>query len=81
VPIAKPWIETPIDLAKVSQRAKNIVVFLSDDDCYGCQAENKKRFESGLGAKVIVERQKGHFTKEEGIVKVPEVLKVLEGWM
>jgi len=37
--------------------------------------ENKKVFKEKLNAKIIIQKDKGHFTEEDGIVKLPVVLE------
>jgi len=39
---------------------------------------NTKVFRDKLGAKVIVEKNKGHFTEEDNIKELPMVLKEIE---
>jgi len=77
VAIAKPWIETPIDFAKVRNKTNKITVFLSDNEPYGFVDENASIFEDKLDAKVIIESEKGHFIEDDGITEVPEVLEEL----
>jgi predicted alpha/beta hydrolase family esterase len=72
--IAKPWLETPIDLAKVSQKTKSITVFLSNNDPYDCVEENARLFKEKLDAKAIIEKNKGHYTQEDEVIQVPQVL-------
>ncbi|KKQ34197.1 MAG: hypothetical protein US50_C0058G0004 [Candidatus Nomurabacteria bacterium GW2011_GWB1_37_5] len=43
----------------------------------GLEKENKKTFEDKLGAKVIMEHNKGHFTEDDGIIDLPYVLEEL----
>ena len=77
--IAKPWLTEPIGFKKIKEKTRNITVFLSTNDPYGCVKENKRLFEEKLNAKVIIEENKGHFLAEDGITEVPEVLnEVLE---
>ncbi|MBI2667263.1 DUF1749 domain-containing protein [Candidatus Woesearchaeota archaeon] len=76
--IAKSWIETPIEFNKIKNKAKNITVFLSDNDPFVNLKENKEIFEKNLNAKIIVEKNKGHFTKDDGIDKIPEVLEMIK---
>lgn len=78
--LARPWIETPINFDKVKEKTKNITVFLSSNDPYGAVKENEKIFKKNLGANIIIEKNKGHFLKEDGITKVPEVLEELKKW-
>ncbi len=72
--IAKPWIETPINSKKIKRIAQEITVFLSSNEPYGFVKENSKIFKEKLGAKVIILKNKGHFTKEDGITIIPELL-------
>lgn len=77
--IAKPWIETSINLEKVKNKAKKFVAFISDNEPYGFVKENSKIFKEKLNAEVIIGKNKRHFTAEDGITEVPGVLaKILE---
>src|SRR3989344_4404088 len=40
--------------------------------------ENKETFERNLGAKVFILKNKGHFTEDDNIKKLPEVLKFIK---
>ncbi len=77
IAVGRPWIETPIDFEKVRSVCQKISVFLSDNEPYGYIEENKKIFEDKLGAKVIMEHNKGHFTEDDGIIDLPYVLEEL----
>ena len=76
--IARSWIETPIDFEKVKKNTRSITVLISDDEPYNYVEENKKTFEEKLGAKVILEHGKGHFTSEDGITEIPQILEILK---
>ena len=73
--IAEPWIKTPIDFDKVKQKISRLTVFLSSNDPYGFVEENTRIFREKLGAKVIIENNKGHFTEDDGVMEVPEVVR------
>ena len=73
--IANPWINTPINFNKVKEKISNLTVFLSSNEPYNYIEENKMTFEEKLKAKVIILDNKGHFTEEDGVNKLPEVLK------
>ena len=73
--IAGPWINTPIDLDKVKQKISKLTVFLSDNDPFGFLDYNAKMFIDKLDSKVIIEKNKGHFTEEDNVKSLPEVLK------
>ena len=75
--IAKPWLERPIDLAKVKKKVKNIRAIFSDNDPF-VPLQNVRIFEEKLGAKVFVLKDKGHFTKEDGVLELDEVLDIIK---
>jgi uncharacterized protein len=71
--IARPWIENPIDFAKVRKTVKSpekFVTIFSDNDADVPFAENQALFEKNLKPAVIVEHGKGHFTEEDGVVSL-----------
>jgi predicted alpha/beta hydrolase family esterase len=76
--IANPWINTPIEFNKVKSKLSDLTVFLSSNEPYGCIEENAKTFKEKLGAKVIIKKDKGHFTEDDGLKKLPEALKELD---
>ncbi|MEK7101543.1 MAG: alpha/beta hydrolase [Patescibacteria group bacterium] len=76
--IAKPWVDTPIDFESLKQKTSHYVLILSDDDPWVPVDTTKKQFEKNVGAKVIIEHHKGHFTEEDGITEVPMVIKEVE---
>lgn len=75
--IAQPWVETPIDFSKVMEKTAKISVFLSDNDPY-VSSDHVGLFEKNLCAKIIRERGKGHFTAEDGVTEMPEVIAELQ---
>lgn len=76
VKIAKPWVETPIDFAKVRKTTKNFVAFFSDNDIY-VPLENIDIFDLKLHSKIIVVKKQGHFSGCDGVTKCPVLLKEL----
>lgn len=74
--IAKPWLETPLKYATIRTKTKAIVALFGDDDPY-VPAENEKIFKEKLDATTRWWAGRGHFTEEEGIRQVPEVLKAV----
>lgn len=72
--IARPWLTKPIDFEKINKKTNRITVFLSANDPYGRQEKNKQTFQEKLNAKVIIEENKGHFTADDGVTEVPEVV-------
>ncbi|MEK6858065.1 MAG: alpha/beta hydrolase [Nanoarchaeota archaeon] len=76
--IAKPWINNPIDFDKVKSKSNNFTVFLSSNEPYGFVKENEALFKDKLGAKVTIEKNKGHFTEDDEVVEIPEVLETIK---
>ena len=76
--IAKPWLETQMDFEKIKESTNRIIAIFSDDDP-DVDLGDKELFEKYLGAKTIVEHQKGHFSDDAGIKELPSALEsVLE---
>lgn len=59
---------------KVKQRCDKFVTIFSDNDGY-VSLEKSLEFQKTLGAKGILERGKGHFSKREGVDALPSVFK------
>lgn len=74
--LAKPWLETPIDFEKVKQHLSKVVAIFSDNDSV-VPLENAAMFADRLGATVSVERGKGHFSGNQGIVELPSALEAV----
>jgi predicted alpha/beta hydrolase family esterase len=72
--IARPWLDRPIDFSSIRAMSKNFVVIFSDNDESVPIDSNKPAFEKALNPKVIVEKGKGHFTEEDGVVDLPVVV-------
>ena len=72
--IARPWIETAIDLEKIKKVLPKSTLIISDNDPYEAFEENKNRF-SLLGSKIIVLHNAGHITEGDGFTELPEVLE------
>mgnify|MGYP001613421477 CR=1 FL=1 len=75
--VAKPWIETPVNVTKVKQVLSRSTLFISDNDPYGAFEENKNKF-AKLGSKIVVIPGAGHFTTDDGYIKFPELLQEVE---
>jgi uncharacterized protein len=74
--IAKPWLETPIDWEKVKTHTNKFVAIFSDND-FCVPLSDKEIFKELLGAKIMVEDNKGHFTEETGVTEMPSALNAL----
>ena len=76
--IAKPWVDTPIDFESLKMKTTNYVAILSDNDPWVPMDTTKEQFEKSMGAKVIIEHHKGHFTEEDGVTEAPTVTEEVE---
>lgn len=74
--IIRPWLETPVDFVRVKQTTNNFVAIVSDDDEY-VPPENQVMYKEKLGAKIIVEHKRGHFSGDTGIKELPLVLETI----
>jgi len=74
--IAHPWENTPIDFGRVLSHCDNFLAFFSDDD-EEVSLEESNKFKEKLGAKVIIEKNKGHFDGEVQERILEETLKFL----
>lgn len=75
--IARPWLETPIDVQKVKRAARNIIVILSDNDEWVPLDRNKQLFERYLSPEIVVEHGKGHYSGRSGIKRLPAALQAV----
>mgnify|MGYP001559045151 CR=1 FL=1 len=75
--IMKPWFETPIDFQRIRNVCKKSIAIFSDDDKYVPFKENSKTYQEKLGAKIILEHQKGHFGGDSGIKELPSALNAV----
>ena len=75
--IARPWINTKINFKKIkAKNTKHIVAIFSDNDYY-VDLSDAKIFKSKLGAKIIIEHNKGHYAERDNIKDIPVVRKEL----
>lgn len=72
--VARPWLEESINFRKVKSRTKNLVAIFSDND-YFVPKKDWKSYRKKLGAKIIVQHNKGHLSGNDGIRKVPIALE------
>ncbi|MFZ2521985.1 MAG: alpha/beta hydrolase [Minisyncoccia bacterium] len=74
--IAKPWIETPINLEKIKRVLPKSTLIISNNDPYDCLEENIKKF-TELGSKIKILDGAGHITEEDGFSELPEALEAI----
>jgi predicted alpha/beta hydrolase family esterase len=73
--IAEPWIRTPLDFEKAGHSAQSFTAIFSDDDP-DVPLQNKEVFSLELGADIVVEHNKGHFSEDSGVTELPSALAV-----
>ncbi len=75
--IIQPWIKNKINLQKVKEHINKTTVILSSNEPYGFVEENAEIFKEKLGANIIIEKNKGHFTEYDGVTEMPAVVREL----
>ncbi len=74
--IAQPWIDTPIHFRKIRPMIPKSVALFSDNDPW-VSLDNADQMKRELGARIIVEKQKGHFLASDGVTQLPRALQEL----
>ncbi|MFA5993280.1 MAG: alpha/beta fold hydrolase [Candidatus Pacearchaeota archaeon] len=82
IKIASPWLETPIDFNKVkSHLNKNKIIAIFSDNDQFVPLSDIKLFEKNLNVKTVLEHNKGHFTKDDGVdsnqTAIDELLEIV----
>jgi uncharacterized protein len=72
--VASPWLIVPINFEKVKTTTRKFLAVLSDNDPY-VPLGDAEIFRGKLGAEVIVQEKKGHFTGEGDTAELPVVLE------
>jgi len=75
--IAHPWINTKIDFERIKRHTSNILCLFSDNDTYD-NLSDSEIFKDKLGAKIILKHNHGHFTSDDGVEKIPEILDFIK---
>ncbi len=73
VEIAKPWLKTPLDWNKIKSHSNKFICIFSDNDPL-VPISDAEIFKSELGAKIIIEHGKEHFSGDSGIKELPSAL-------
>ena len=71
--IAGPWVNEPRDDKKIREAVNRAIAIFSDDDPF-VVSENQTRWKELIGAKIIIEHNKGHINGEAGIKELPSIL-------
>lgn len=66
--------QAPISHKMIKQNVKEVFCLSSDNDRY-VTAFTANEMSKRLGRKLILVKGAGHFTKKDGIVKIPQILK------
>lgn len=74
--IANPWLETPLNWNKIKSHSDGFVAIFSDNDPL-VPISDAKIFENELGAEIIIERRKEHFSGSSGIKELPSALEAV----
>lgn len=74
--IAKPWLETPINFEKIKRHTEKCTAIFSDNDPY-VPLNDSEIFKEKLGASIIIEHNKGHFSGSDGITELPSALNAI----
>lgn len=75
--IAKPWVETKINLSKVRRNCEQFSIIYSTSDPYPYK-KDIDFLKKELNAKFYNVGKKGHINSEYGVFELPEVLSALD---
>jgi len=73
--IARPWIETPINLEKVKSMLPMSVLIISEDDPYGAFIENTEKFAQVVTHTVVLPNA-GHITQNKELAVLSQFLEI-----
>jgi hypothetical protein len=74
--VSREWLQTPVSLEKVKSHLDKCVAIFSDNDPY-VPIDNQEEYKEKLGAKIIVEHEKGHFSGSTGTTELPAALEAM----
>ncbi|HLC31881.1 MAG TPA: alpha/beta fold hydrolase [Candidatus Nanoarchaeia archaeon] len=74
--IAEPWIKTPFDFQKIKRNAQKITAIFSTNDEF-VPLSNTDLFKKNLGAAIIIEQNKGHFSQSDNLKTLPSALNAV----
>ena len=74
--IAGPWVNKPRDDKKIREAVNHAVAIFSDNDPFVIP-DNQRSWKERVGAKIILEHNKGHFSGSDGAKKLPSALKAV----
>ena len=71
--VADEWLNTPINFSKIKEFTSNITCIFSDNDYFVPQI-NEQWFKEKLNATTVILKNKGHISKDDGVINDPEIL-------
>ena len=71
--IVGPWVKTSRNDDKIRQIINKAIAIFSDNDPF-VAPENQKSWHEKIGAKIVIEHNKGHFTEEDGVISLPSAI-------
>jgi hypothetical protein len=74
--VSEEWLQTPLNLEKVKSHLDKCVAIFSDNDPY-VPIDNQEECKEKLGAKIIVEHEKGHFSGNTGTTSLKSALDAI----
>ncbi len=78
--IMMPWKEAPIDWDRAKSHAGQIVCIISDNDPY-VPVNEAQKFGIALGAKIVMDNGRGHFSDDDDVTQLPGLLQELLSMM
>jgi predicted alpha/beta hydrolase family esterase len=76
--IAKQWTTIPADWPSIQSKSKRFTAIFSDNDEW-VDSSNADVYRGKLGAEIIIERDKGHFSGSDGVTELPSALYAIIG--
>lgn len=76
VPEFREFYETPLQLKEARRHCEHFTMIFSNNDPF-VPMERSLSFARDLDARTILERGRGHFTTEDGVVALPSALNAL----
>lgn len=75
--IADPWLKGSINFPIVKTMSKSFITIFSDNDPWVPMDKNVSLFKEKLSPKIVVLKNRGHFTEDEGIKEIAELLDLV----
>jgi predicted alpha/beta hydrolase family esterase len=77
--VAEPWLKSKINFQNINTLTNNFTCIFSDNDPF-VPLINTSLFQRNLGAKIIIEKDKGHYATSDGVkdnkTVVEEIIRI-----